>query len=460
MPNLAIYNKENYQQHPQIRLIPWTIWVNLFRCFISPHELSLMTLPYEEAVSVFLSKSECMEQMRQLVCMYYAHSDINTQQFFQDISSKGAKKEAVFVLAALTGRLEILNTLCDLLKSSEVKGMLKAENYYAFRSAAANGHLEFINRFCELIPTEVVVMIKSYRYDAFCRAAENGHLDVLNRLCELAPAEVMKMINAENYYAFRWAAGNGHLDVVNRLCELAPAEVLVMIQAENYDAFRWAAGNGHLDVVNRLCELTPTEIVAMIQAENYYALRWAAVGKGHYDVVNFLLAYPVVLAYAERHEFEYGDRYVNPFIAQHLSKLHGMRDSLMQDNPMGVFDFATEQECLQGFYVLHNLIRRNDEVLLDEIHFLLGIPGIKKLVHSAVIPYGENGLLRLALRLGNQDACALLLTIPAVRALAETNNYYIDEAEGRFDLRAVAQNTDSSMLALGLVKPRMLKNAA
>lgn len=176
----------------------------------------------------------------------------------------------------------------------------------------------------------------------------------------------------------------------------------------------------------------------MIQSENYYAFRWAAVGRGHHNVINFLLDCPAMLGYAEMHEFEYGEKYVNPFIARHVNRLKEMHDAFKQSNPEDLFDLVTKSECLQGFYMLRNLIRRNDEALLDDIRFLLSIPGIKALAPAGTIPGNENELLRLALRLGNQGACALLLSIPSVLALTKANNYYIDETGGRLDLRAVA----------------------
>ncbi|HAT8227125.1 TPA: hypothetical protein JA370_14375 [Legionella pneumophila] len=292
-----------------------------------------MTLSYKEAIHIFLPRTKNMEQVRQLLCLYYAHFDRNSKQFWNDVHSKGIKSEVICFVAAITGCLNALDTIS---------------------------------------------------------------------------------------------------------LSLIPDEIVKMIQAENYQAFRLAAENGHLHVINHLCELAPTEVTAMIQAENYYAFRWAAVGIGHHDVINFLLDSPVMLAYAKIHEFEYGEKYVNPFITSHVNRLKEMRDAFKQSNLDGVFDLVTKSGCLEGFYMLRNLIRRNDEALLDDIRFLLSIPGIKALAPAGTIPGDENELLRLALRLGNQGACELLLSIPDVLALTKANNYYIDETGGRLDLRAVA----------------------
>lgn len=236
---------ENYENDPQLRLIPWILWENLFQHFISVYELSLMTLSYKEAIHIFLPRTKNMEQVRQLLCLYYAHFDRNSKQFWNDVHSKGIKSEVICFVAAITGCLNALDTIS---------------------------------------------------------------------------------------------------------LSLIPDEIVKMIQAENYQAFRLAAENGHLHVINHLCELAPTEVTAMIQAENYYAFRWAAVGIGHHDVINFLLDSPVMLAYAKIHEFEYGEKYVNPFITSHVNRLKEMRDAFKQSNLDGVFDLVTKSGCLEGFY--------------------------------------------------------------------------------------------------------------
>ena len=65
--------------------------------------------------------------------------------------------------------------------------------------------------------------------------------------------------------------------------------------------------------------------------------------------------------------------------------------------------------------------------------------------------------MRLALTVGNESACGLLLTIPAVRQLAEANHYYVAEQQGNIDLRALAQDGESSMRALTTAEAGRLK---
>ncbi len=92
-------------------------------------------------------------------------------------------------------------------------------------------------------------------------------------------------------------------------------------------------------------------------------------------------------------------KYVNPFIVKHVSRLKEMRDAFKQNNPEDIFDLFTKSEYLQGFYMLCNLIRRNDETLFDDMRFLLSIPNLKVLASIGVNPEEENELIRMAQRL-------------------------------------------------------------
>ncbi|ANN96475.1 TPA: hypothetical protein ACK8Z3_000323 [Legionella pneumophila] len=82
-----------------------------------------------------------------------------------------------------------------------------------------------------------------------------------------------------------------------------------------------------------------------------------------------------------------------------MSRLKEMRDAFKQNNPEDIFDLFTKSEYLQGFYMLCNLIRRNDETLFDDMRFLLSIPNLKVLASIGVNPEEENELIRMAQRL-------------------------------------------------------------
>ena len=230
-----------------------------------------------------------------------------------------------------------------------------------------------------------------------------------------------------------------------------------MIAANNYDAFRSAAENGHLAIINRLMEIAPNAVQAMIAAYNYHAFSYAA-RNGHLAIANRLLSYPTVLAYAEQHVQEYSGL-VTPFIDQHLATLRAAKATFEAANPNAVFDVLDPEQAKLLYYMLRNLIRRNDPALRDTILFLLEIPAVKALSPIAVTQNEPNALLRLAFTLGNQSAAELLLTIPAIRNLAAQYHYYRNEVRGGMNLAAMAQDNESSMRALSTGEEKRLAAA-
>lgn len=206
-----------------------------------------------------------------------------------------------------------------------------------------------------------------------------------------------------------------------------------------------------------LIALAPDAVKVMIEWDDYYVFCSAA----HDDrthIANRLLLFPTVLSYAEQDEQEYGNKYTHPFITEQLNLLRTQLAALETEQTQAVFNVDADRAKL-CFYMLRNLIRRNDPTLQDDIRFLLDIPAVKALVHTTVTSNQPNELIRLALTTGNQNAAALLLTLPEVRALAEQNNFYQREARGGFDLRAVARDTESSMRALSTGEQLRLSSA-
>ncbi|EHL32182.1 hypothetical protein [Legionella drancourtii] len=174
------------------------------------------------------------------------------------------------------------------------------------------------------------------------------------------------------------------------------------------------------------------------------------------DTVNHFLTIGAGLAYAEPHDHEYG-RFVHPFIAHQINAYQHAKNEYEQTNPNGVFNLD-EQEARLCFYMLRNLIRRGvdrehaaAEDVTDEIRMLLSIPSVRALCHLPMSDEGgENELLRLAIRIGNQEASSLLLQLPEVRRVAEQHNFYENEGDGTLDLRQMAQDKESSMVALSV----------
>ncbi|RUR06183.1 hypothetical protein ELY15_13470 [Legionella sp. km772] len=248
---------------------------------------------------------------------------------------------------------------------------------------------------------------------------------------------------------------------------LSTEDKLEAIKADDYYAIRYAAGNGHLSTLRYLLEevgLSTEDKLEAIKADESYAIRWAARNE-HRPIITYFLTFDAGFAYLESHDHEYGQKYVYAFVAEQLEELNRRKEAFEQAHPEGVFDVEVD-EARRCFYLLRNLIRRgvgrdyaDAEPNVDELRFLLTIPAVKNLAHQELNEGGFNELLRLAYHLGNSDAAVLLLSLPAVRALAEQNNYYRNEARGQLDLRRLARDRESSMHALTQGEQKRLEQA-
>jgi len=431
-------------QHPQARRIPLGAWASyiFFNNGLSERQLELMQVPsndiegyLERLDNETLQRLELSEKQATWLSLAYGHPDIQDDVLMRFSKRLGLQDEYVFRLAALTGRLSLLDkviesALFECLWGMILSGDLITPSYvaFAFIYAAFIGQSLDASDLIELVSLEQLqAMISSRNYGAFHYAAGNGHLDVMERLIELVSSEQLQdILSSWNYVVFRNTAGNGHLDVMERLIELvSPEHLQDMISSWNYEAFRNAAENGHLAVVNRLLQL------------------------------------PTVFAYAEMHDREYGAQYTHPFVQERLTNLQERRESFGTNNPHAVFDITEPEEAKLCFYMLRNFIRRGEvgDNRRDDMLFLMNIPSVKALLHTAVTPNRPNELLRLAQSVGNQAAADLLLTIPAVHELAQQNNFYRDEAQGGLDLRALAEDRESSMTALTSGEERRLARA-
>ena len=397
-----------------------------------------------------------------------------------------------FLEAARGGHLDMLDRLIEF-APDKVQDMIKGdtEYYFPFMHAASNGHLHVLERFFELtgkdnlfekfkrlmgLPNKLETLVSVNEYGALTWAASFGQRDIMRRLISfIAPDKLDLALHFGFYFASRglhldrflelvpnneaqrlmenlsWpfadAAKQGRLDVMESLMRLSTVPIQDMIADHDYSAFTKAACYGHLDVMERLMILAPDKVPDMLAANNYSSFTSAASGR-HLNVTTRLLAFPSVFAYAEMHDREYGVEYIYPFVQEYLTHLRADRTAM--EDP---------EKAKLCFYLLRNLIRRNDAALLNDMRFLMDIPTVNALLHTALSPEQPNELFRLALSTGNQAAAALLLTIPAVRSLAEANDFYRNEARGGLDLAALARDRESSMTALTLGEQKQLARA-
>jgi hypothetical protein len=353
------------------------------------------------------------------------------------------------------GQLEVLRYLEEKAPAL-IPEMIKAKNYDAFEWAALYEHFEVLRYVVEKAPELVHEMIKIRGYNVFANASSKGYLEVVRYLEDKAPTLFKEMIPRDSYAMFRRFAECGHLEALRYLEEKAPELVQEMIKAHNYEAFRNAAAWGYLEVLHYLVEKAPTLKENMIQANNYSAFPARHGSEDHLAKTNaFLLSHYSCFAHAEQHYAEYQGR-INLFVNDKLVNLHARCQQQEDLNPNAVFELTDPNEIKLCFYIIRNLIRRNDPSLEDKLHFLIQIPAVRALLHTPLTPNHPNELLRLAFNLGNDDAARILLTNSGVRELAEANNFYQQEAQEGRDLRELAQDRESSMSALSQGEQRRM----
>jgi ankyrin repeat protein len=359
-----------------------------------------------------------------------------------------ARNFSAFRVAAIEGYFDVIEYLAKKAPDT-LQNMIAARGFQACQSAAIHGHLDVLKYLVKNVaPDRRQEMITTNNFFAFQWVVAQGHFDILKHLVEnVAPDAQQEMIAADGFYAFQSAAAKGHFDVLEYLAEKAPDRLQDMIATEAFAAFRESAKYDHLDVLKFLVKNTaPDTLQDMIAAKHFYALHSAA-SQNHVQVVHYLLNHLRAFTYAEAHQYEYGERYVTPFVMQRLTTLRSQQQQVEANNLDVVFN-VTPEEAIFLFYIARNLIRRNETDLIDDLRFLLSIPAVKNLAHMEVSANQPNELLRLALSVSNREAATVLITISAVRILAEQNNYYRDEQQGRLDLGALAADHESSITAL------------
>ncbi|CZG59613.1 TPA: hypothetical protein ACJ5DT_003113 [Legionella pneumophila] len=407
---------EERMKHRHAKLIPASMW----------HDNQLFYEVLDESVLSIMKAKTSKDAISLLV------------KYLPKLNDQWKKKQAWLGIA-----LTQLENFSILLESAKILGFSKNNLFSLF---AILGNVKFLNEYAKESGNDgILEMIKDNQFYPYKKAAEHGNLDVLTCLETWASSQILEMILANDFYAYKQAAHNGHINVIKHLETKAPGYILQMIQAQDYYGFRLGASGGHIELLKHMQSKAPQLFDKMVAANNFFAYR-ASLENGHFEVSNWLLSNSSsCLAYAEAHRHEYGTTSVNPFIENRLAVLHREAINLP---PPAVFDIQDTEQAKICFYMIRNLIRRNERNLDDEIKFLLNIPSVKALAHTVVTPNQPNELIRLALTTGNHEAASILLNIPEVRVLSEENDFYRDEVNGKLDLAQLSRDSESSMTSL------------
>jgi hypothetical protein len=382
----------------------------------------------------------------------------------------------------------------------EVQGMIKSNYYDAFQRASSSGHLLVLKWLITQNPRDVMHMLEAgdlLKYTPFILAAENGHLKVLEWFQSLMAPEMFKKTMEKDWgpCAFNAAAHSGHVDILNWFKQEAPLTLFgkkIRSWDNSHSIFARAIESNNLRMLAWLKEHIK-DLKQMIgqyaasfdysdfrsRKEKYHFLKWlkeedldqfntivgsytfrststvcqAAMYSQDFEFIDDLFRSKIrIFHYAESHVEEYGPLLVNPFIWRTLAALHAEQEALLIQDPNAIFNVHSNRTLY--YFIIQNIIRRQDPNLDDELRFLLSIPSLREIANA-----NGNELICLAVQIGNETAARLLLEIPAVRREAEENNFYRREARGNFDLGRFAQDRESSMIALSVGEKSRLQDA-
>lgn len=277
-------NKVQRNQHPQARLIPETVWSEIFRDNSFPEFLiPLMDMSNEELIE-HLPSLECEEREKAWIGIVFSHSTMQNNHLIDIGVRLGLSISELLNLSVMLGdttnHLDLLMSLAQ----QELYSDSVFERYLSrIEKAAQFGHLNVLSYLIGIIESNASHDLNTVK--AFKLAASNGHLDVLNYLEEKAPCELQEMIAAGTFDAFLQAVCHGHLDVLKYLAEKAPRKLQEMIAAYHFDAFQQAAFHGHLDVLRYTEEKSLDKLQEMLVADTFDAFRCGSFSD-HLDMLD------------------------------------------------------------------------------------------------------------------------------------------------------------------------------
>ncbi|QDQ39499.1 hypothetical protein E3226_003340 [Legionella geestiana] len=454
MPKLRTLEK--HLSHPLARHIPETVWYSrYFECEALDAELQRMEGSLETA-SLPLQPVE--RPLKSLLCMLYGHREHGVEAVLAASRAMGCDDLSIFIAGACVGRTDLLHALGQAMALEPHRQAIQAENYYLYWIVAVAGHLEILKHFESLMSEEQQMeAIKILNYYGYAATAACGHLDILKHLeSRMSEAQKLEALLAGDYGAYSSAATENHPEILehfeNRMSDAQKREAL---QTDDYGMYRYTAAHGHLDILKHLeNQMSEAQVLEALQAGNYFAYRIAAACSRQL-VLEHLHRKPLIFAWAEMHMREYG-HHVRPYAEARLQEWQEASEAFAASNPNGVFTLNATDARL-AFYVARHLIRENTEEALEHLRFLMRIPGVAVLAHRAVTPNETNELLRLALATENEAAAAILLTLAPVRILAEENQFYVHEMQGGLDLRALAEDRESSMRVLTKTEQKRIR---
>lgn len=338
--------------------------------------------------------------------------------------------------ACSNGYFSIAKWLVECLVSEQYQHVTTQDVYKAFRQVCLKNSFEMLQWILQQFPQHSEAVIATNSYDSYNILSRNGNIEALRWLIQEFSGDRQKML--DNYArAFRLLCHNNHdEEAVTWLIDAFPSSYSKKILSANrYEVCHLLCSRGYFESLKNIIEeLSRAQRQEMIAMNNYRMLT-ISYNRDYFTLTQWLLNDTGCLAYAERHAAEYA--VVNFYVNQLITSLKNQYE--VCTNKRRFFDLS-EEDAMHAFYLLRHLIRQNKPDNHENIVFLLSIPAIRSLAHQSLRGDSSNELLRLALRLKNQDAVDILLTLKEVKTLADKNDCYRAEMAEQDHVKNLTEN--------------------
>lgn len=423
--NILMYcrNELERTQHPELSLIPYQIWRGEFEHHIPDFTLKLMSFDIQKLLEqldnfkVHSKPLSTADRYKSLLALRLKNHDLNHDELLLIAQKMNTQVNELLQIIACLGDTAFFKKIIELCTVEKIIEIIRKEEYWPFCLAARYGHLQLMEEMIQLMPHDLQKMLSARHHRPFSLAASNGHLIVMEKILSLSSLTLDDILSESSHAAFRFAAKYGQLAIMQWFKKTRQDKFKKTIRYDDYIAFRYAVEHNEPEVVNWLInELNENEINDMLSSNNYEAWRMAAYHK-HHAIIEILLSHQCIFVYAAQNPLY--NTWVKHFIDERLNKIKERKQAFELSNADAQFDLSNHEDKFIYFYIIKNLIERNNEQSNQYIRMLLEIPAIASIAHINVNSEQENELFHLAHYIENQDALALLLTIPNVRMLVE-----------------------------------------
>ncbi len=316
-------------EHLQARLIPHTLWIQLFHKTLSNAQLALM----QATDADLMSQSKLISLLEPIAryswidtkCAWLAialtHPCIN-DEVLQDVATQlKLPANELLNLAIIFGNSRFFEKIIGgYVEPEQQTKMLKNNKFAVFNWALTTGNLEAFDRLLTLAETNQIPMIDILQSDyrdhdnALYWAAKSGNIEGFDRVVQLARKHHMRIkdmlyctYDTYSLNALSCAVLSGNIEMINHVVKLAKDIskkehswfrkqsqldiVQAMLKANYYVPFRMAIENGNLAVINCVLNLAPLYLISVhdMLTRNECALFLRLFESGNLDMINHVL---------------------------------------------------------------------------------------------------------------------------------------------------------------------------